>query len=250
MKYLALLLALLFPLNALAVAVGYDNKTAGNTGATAGTSLSFSHTNTAGNMLVVVVNARLFPGGCSAPDVTDLSVTYNGVAMSFDKGSTSGGVVQSCVHAYLLHLANPATGANTLALSWTSTAHISVVAYTFTNASASLGTIVEDNGTGSFSASQTITANDMLFGGLGIADQPVNWSMANSNVLETGDAVGYTGASGETNTGSGSVNVSGTYAVFEHVFWAVPILEYVAPLKGYTEIVGARINDAKITGQP
>lgn len=229
MKYLIsllLLIAVLAVPHITNAAVAHDSSGSCLEG-TGATSKSCSFTNTAGNLMVVVISNRLTVGGCSTTDIDALSVTYNGAALSFLKGDTTDGVAGgsgTCVFGHVLYLTSPSTGANTLAMSWTGTARVAASIKTFSGANGGTGTIGETNSTGNFSLNSTITASDMLMGGLVVADNTSNYAMLDSNALETADAGGNTGSGANTNTGSGSVNVHGTYGAFRRVFWAIPIL--------------------------
>jgi len=210
----------------MAVAFGHSSTGA----ASSATSLSFSHTATGDNLLVAVISARLVTGGCSTSDITNLAITYNSVSLSFNKGSTSGGVNAStgtCVFGYVMSLANPATGANTLSATWTGSAYVTISCMSFSGADGGIGTIVEQltaSGT-TFTASQTITANDMLMGGVAIADLTTAFSMLNSNGIKVGDGGANTASGAETNTGSGSVTVNGSCSASQgKAFWAIPII--------------------------
>lgn len=191
-----------------------------------GTSISFSFTNTAGTHLVAIISNRLTTAGCGTTDIDALSVTYNSVALSFLKGDTTDGVAAgsgTCVFGHLMELANPATGANTFALSWTGTADVSIIVRTFSGAGGT-GTILESITTGSFSLSPTITSTEMAAGALALADSTPQYAMLDSNPEENA-VENFTGTGANTNTGSGAVEVHGTYATFSRIFWAFPINE-------------------------
>jgi hypothetical protein len=226
MKIITLFLALLLaPLPASAAVT--HNSSQGSSLESGATSHSFSFTNTSGNYMLVVVQNRLTVGGCSTSDIDDLAVTYNGVALTFLKGSATDGVAGgsgTCVFGHLLGLSSPATGANTLSLTWTGTARVSVAVKTFAGVG-SLGTILESNSTGNFTLSPTVTATDMVAGALALADNVTAFAMNQSNQVETSDSGGNVGAGMNTNTGSGAVTVSGTYGAFRRIWWAVPLLE-------------------------
>jgi hypothetical protein len=229
MKCLTLLLALSFfslpgSLNAAAT---YDSKTTCLEG-TGATSLNCTFTNTAGNYIVVMIANRLTVGGCGTTDIDALSVTYNGVALSFLKGNTTDGVIGgagACVFGHLMALDSPATGANTLALSWTGTARVAVTVMSFAGKTG-IGTILEDNSNGNFTLSPTITSDDIVMGAASIADATANFACLQSNAQETADGGGNVGSCSNTNTGSGAVQVNGTYSCggCSALFWALPIL--------------------------
>jgi hypothetical protein len=232
MKYLAFLIVfiLLLPPVQVDAAVAHDSSGA-STLEVAGTSHSFSFTNTAGSFMVVVIENRLSSGGCGTTDIDALSVTYNGVALTFQKGTATDGVLGgagACIFGHLLTLVNPATGANTLALSWTGTANVSVAVKTFSGAG-SIGTISEDISKGNFTVAPTITADDLVMGALAIADNTANFSMNQNNQVETSDGGGNVGAGANTAAGTGAVTVSGSYnACCYALWWGVPILASVA----------------------
>ncbi len=228
MKYLALLIALSFfslPVSVNGAAV-YDSRTTCLEG-TGATSLNCTFTNTAGNYMIVVMANRLNTGGCGTTDIDALSVTYNSVAMTFQKGTATDGVAGgsgTCVFGHLLTLASPATGANTLSLSWTGTARVALVVYSFSGVTTGIGTILESNSTGNFTLSPTITADDTVFGGVVVADLATAFACTRSNISETADAGGNVGTCGTTNTGTGAVTVDGTYGAFRRIFWAFAVL--------------------------
>jgi hypothetical protein len=208
------------------MAVAFGHSSTGS--AASATSLSFSHTATGDSYLVAIISARLTTGGCSTSDITNLAITYAGVSLSFNKGSVSGGVNPStgaCVFGYVMSLANPTTGANTLSATWTGTASVTISVMSFSGAG-SIGTIVEHltaSGT-TFTAAQTITANDMMMGGLAIADATTSYALVGSNQIEVSES-NNTGSGAVTNTGSGSVTVNGTCTASQaKAFWGIPLL--------------------------
>jgi len=99
-----------------------------NTGGGAGTSNSFSHTVGASGRyraLFVLVSLR---GSGGMP--SSLACTYGGVSMT-SLGSVTDATTDIVVAAF--RLVNPATGANTVAVSWTGNAYYSATARSYFN---------------------------------------------------------------------------------------------------------------------
>lgn len=120
---------------------------AGGNLTTAGTSLSWNHTCTANYLLVALTiqNAH-----------SNLSVTYNGVAMS-QLGSVGGTRI-----TYWFGLANPTQGTNSVQCSWTTsrTAMGSSISYAETNLSDPVGTAVGNNSTTDASTSVDVPSTN------------------------------------------------------------------------------------------
>jgi hypothetical protein len=221
-KLLALIVTLTifaFP-HSTNAAVALGNSSSGNTAGLA-TSLSFSHTATGDTMLVVMLTSRL---GCTATDITNVAVTYNGVAMSFATGTAGTSIFSGdCAHSRLLYLPNPSTGANTLAASWTSNAYVSMIARSFSGADTSLGTLVWQNtAAANWTVTASISTGDMLLAMSSFSDVLSQLNSTESNYLEVGD--GNQQTTSATDVGNGSVTVNGTARAFGHLTLGVPIL--------------------------
>lgn len=193
------------------------------------TSISFSHTATGDSLLVAMIQARATTGGCGATELTGFSATYNGTALSFSKGTADTSVTHvpasDCVHAKLMYLANPSTGANTFAASWTGNGYVAITVMSFSGAG-SLGTIGEQKFTGTaHSASCTITSSDIAMGGIAFADLTTAVSSAESNYIETADAGGYSFSGSATQAyTTGTETVSFTTSNYGAVTWCIPVL--------------------------
>jgi hypothetical protein len=100
------------------MAIAYDNSTAG--GKSTGTSQTFAHTCTGDNLVIIV-------GILTVGSDTVSGVTYNGVAMTRVDAQAGGG---ECGYLYIL--ANPATGANNVVISTSSSVDIYGFAASYT----------------------------------------------------------------------------------------------------------------------
>jgi len=189
----------------MAVAVGHTSAT--DTASGSVTSLSYSHTATGDNYLIVQLSARA--------NITSPSVTYNSVSMTLLVGPTSPSAGQYA-QQWVYGLANPSTGSNTVSISWTGSAGVASTAVSYTNvASVNTPTQVQGNQT----YTQTIGSNDMVVGLMAIPDAPSNgtWTPA-YDVASTYSGLRSATACGTNhNTGSGSVSVTTNYNGTENV---------------------------------
>lgn len=145
------------------MALAVDSEESTNTGhnaATGGTAstLTWSFTNTAGNLLIVAATVNQV-GGSNAPSFG--TVSYNGVAMTQIPSAVFTDTANHYISA-LYYLANPATGSNTVSVTGNpngSPTYLDVIAgaISFSGASTSApGNPVTNNGSGT-SASATLT---------------------------------------------------------------------------------------------
>ena len=209
------------------MAVAFGHSSTGTT-APSGTSLNITHNCTGDNLLVVAVSTRLVTGGCGASDVTDFAATYNGVSMTYLKGAAGAGdsfvPASDCVYARLLYLVNPASGSNTIALTWTSSAYVAAAAISVSGYS-SLGTISTSKASGTtWSSSATIGANDLIVGSFHFADSIGNQNSSDPNWVEAAANSNYISIGMATPSGTGSVAFSGTSTNFGHIVYALPVL--------------------------
>jgi len=196
-NYVAVLLLLFLPSTTFAaVALGHTSASNDDTGSA--TTISWSHTSTGDNELIVSAAMR--------GDVTNMSCTYNSVSMTKIAGPltcTAGAYNQQ----WVFKLANPSTGSNTVSCSWTTGARVAIVGTSYSGV-VSVGTPTQ--ATGALSYSQTITANDMVVGVWSVADDIAMFSMTPTYDVGA-HSTNYVGIEVNHNTGTGSVSVTGTY---------------------------------------
>jgi hypothetical protein len=157
---------------------------------------------------------------------------------------------------YLYYLASPSIGSNTFSCSWSGLSSLSA-GVTSVTGSYGVGTFASGDGgnsgvsDASVTATLTLATGDMGFYVLANDGYPIETSVTTGTErAESGDPGGYGMVNSCTNTGTGSVTCVWT-AKYGKVWIAIPFLgtKPYTP-KGYTEILGARINNAIITGQP
>lgn len=188
----------------MAVALGH---TSSGTRVGSTTSASWSHDATGDNLLIVVLSFR--------GNVSGVSVTYNGVAMT-QIGTETTCTAGQYAQLWIFKLANPATGSNTVAVSWSGSQGCSGCSASYSGA----GTVSAPSITaGNKTYSDTIGANDMIVGIMALADQPANGTWTPARDVDTG----YSGVDSATacgishNTGTGSVSVTMNYNGTENV---------------------------------
>lgn len=118
------------------MAIAFDAASEAGTPAYA-TSLSWSHTCTGDNRILIV-------GLSFFLTVTDVAVTYNGVAMTLVDNAVGGNGGKP----WMFRLVAPATGSNTIAASWTTSSSCAGGGMSFTGVSQSapLGTAAKNTG--------------------------------------------------------------------------------------------------------
>jgi len=108
------------------MAIAYDASAYGNDGGGLTTSISWSHTCTGSNLILIV-------GTVSGSNGNVSGVTYNGVAMTKITGSS--GYSSQCGNTVFWYLINPPTGSHTVAVTLGSSDTISGVSASYTGAS-------------------------------------------------------------------------------------------------------------------
>ncbi len=214
-------------------AVGPSSSGGGTVGSATATSASWSHTCTGSNLVLVVGLAIGITGTGSS------SVTYNGVSM------TSLGAVNSnnatAGYCQLFGLVNPASGANTVAITTSPAGSITGGSLSFTGASG-VGTAVTAFGSStapSVAVTGTTSGNvvaDVVSNGSTIAssNQTLRWLLDNNNDTAAGHGAGSTAAAG------GSVTMS--YSVTSD-WWGMVAVEVLAaaPIPPSTSLVVSQI---------
>lgn len=145
------------------MAVAFDTFGHAGNGGSSSTSFSSSSIITVGsgsNRALVVYLLFVFGGGSGLP--TGISVTWNGVAMTAITGASFSDVTAG-VSIAAFGLVNPASGANTLAASWTGARFTSVAAISFTGVDQTGGVTSFAHGAGNHgnaggNASVTVTS--------------------------------------------------------------------------------------------
>lgn len=185
------------------MAVVFDSGT-GNQDVGAATSHSFSHTCTGSN-LVLIVGVHL-----DTIDDQTTSVTYNSVSMTLE--AEESGTYNTSMH----RLAGPATGANTVAVSWAGSffsAH-GAMSFTGVNQSDPTGAVQQISGNGS---SVTDDVTDSATDDMVVAVVSVNNITANitegANQTERYESLGpfgdrISGAGSSEPGGSGTITMS------------------------------------------
>jgi len=147
------------------MAIAYDSAASGTRFASTGTSHSFNHTTSGSDrFLTVQVGSYRASGG---GDVVS-GVTYNGVAMTL-LGQDD---VQPNTEYYFFHLVNPATGTNTVTVTYASTNFVWAVSASYTGVDqsspidSSAFDVSGQNVRSSITSTTTVVANDCwLVGG-------------------------------------------------------------------------------------
>jgi hypothetical protein len=201
------------------VAVAFDAASSSNTG---GSSLTFSHTCSGSDRLLIV--------GVSVDSGHTVSgVTYAGAAMTQIGTATAGNV-----RAYLFSKVAPATGANNVVVSLAGggSSETSAGAISFTGVSQAnpLGTVGTNSGTSGTTASVAVSSDtdEIVVDVVSVnsstptvgADQTSRWA----------DARGSTKGAGSTETGAASTTMSWTVGSGDH--WAIVAIP-VRPVKTF-----------------
>lgn len=132
------------------MALAYDTATNSATADGSQTALSWSHTCTGSNLILIVGLSFRTLG--SVP--TNVAVTYNGVGMTQVSTTQSAGVTASA----MFYLANPATGSNTVAASWTNNNWCVGGAASFTGSAGTVGTPATFGSTSTTNPTVTVTS--------------------------------------------------------------------------------------------
>ncbi len=145
--------------------------------------LTFSHTVTGSNTILLVGFL-----GTGNPDADITSVTYNGVAMT----QAVENLADANEDVYIYYLVNPATGANNVQISWSGTHTIAGRAYSLTGAKQSAQPDASNSGsTGagtSVSVSVTTVADSSLIAGFARAPEGGNIGAGANTTERTDDA--------------------------------------------------------------
>lgn len=144
------------------MAIAFDAATRADQAATTG-SFTFSHTTSGANRVLIVM--------CYLNEEGDLvtGITYNGVAMTRANAFTNTPGASVPTSGYIYYLANPATGANNVVISYSGNRAVIAVAASFTGANTSSpidqsNTVYSGNDFSSTSVSLSVTtgfANSM-----------------------------------------------------------------------------------------
>lgn len=206
------------------MAIAFDNATSGTAGNN--TSLTFSHTNTAGNLLVV-------QAGVPVAD-TITSVTYNGVSLT--KINSAQSPSPDGRFTSLWYLLAPATGANNIVISSSASDFLFACAATYTGvkqqAPEASGTNTA-NATNQIIASVTPTSdNSWMFLAVRVNDDPTtNYTVTNGTIRGTSGVM----ASSLIDFGPVSPAASTSITVhnnsFASLFWGTVIASF-APSTG------------------
>lgn len=199
----------------MAIAVDATSASSG----TAGTTVTWSHTCTGSDLVLVVL-----AGGTTLLDVSD--VTYNGVAMT----EVASVGTQRDEKIYVLE--DPATGAHDIVVTKTSGEECDAGAISFTGASTSAATNT-DNGFGtsqSLTVNTTNTGNGYVVSGV-IINDPGSITYGGSGTEWSNTTAGNLGASFVYHSYSSGGNVSESWTSANNRAWAtagVEITELVA----------------------
>jgi len=120
----------------MAVAFSHSSGAGNASGGT--TSFSWTHNATGDNYLTVGLAFR--------PNVSNISVTFNGVAMTLLGSRTTGG--DGLEFCYVYGLANPSSGSYTVSVSWTTTSRAAGVALSFTGTNITAGNVATNASSG------------------------------------------------------------------------------------------------------
>lgn len=190
-------------------AIAFDNATGANTIGSAATSLTYSKTNTGANLMLIVFveNAN------QADDIT--GITYNGVSLTqVRKRLTAVGNFPQ--YAYALQA--PATSANNIVISWTTSKQARSVAlsYTGVNQSVTLDSTGDNQAPGGSSplttTATTVADNSWLVTAAGIQRTPTA-STGITFRTSAGSETAYKGAdSNSAITPAGNYNFDWTFA--------------------------------------
>lgn len=201
----------------MAVVLGHSTTAA--SASTAETSLSFSHDCTGDNYLLVSCAFRL---NCSNP-----TATYNGVSMTLLGSRQTGG--DGIEFIYLFGLSNPATGSNTVAISWTNDRGLATIAASFSGVNA-VGSVTDGDGGDSGGSYHTTTAtgtltsaDDILFGFLGGNEYVANLSVTQGTEIAEVIQSSWVTNGNAYNTGTGSIDIKWSCR-FGTIWMAIPLL--------------------------
>lgn len=179
-------------------AVTVNNHTSANGGAVTVTSGSWSHTATGDNYLVVTLTLR--------NAVSALTCTYNSVSMTLLDSSVSNTLAQ----VFTFGLANPTTGPNSIAASWTGSAFWTGVSSSVSGW-VSTGTTQKQTSTTTGNSDLTVTttlgANDLFLGGGGADNGASSVSITTGVFLDSTAVTTAVASISGYNTGSGSVSI-------------------------------------------
>ena len=199
----------------MAVAFGH----ASSYGHDSATTASWAHDATGDNFLIVSL--------CLRVAVTNISVTYNGVAMTQISANNN-----TYDYQYVYALANPATGSNTVSASWTTSTYGAHTAGSFSGYD-STGTIATGTvpaTTDDAVATATVAANGILAGFFGNPDGTAFMAVTQGTERAESQSTDASteGQSFGTNTGTGSVNVAWSRRAEVGSWIAVPLAPPVA----------------------
>jgi uncharacterized repeat protein (TIGR01451 family) len=214
------------PLQSASPQILFDTASRATTGLTSNANpvaVSWSHTTTtAANRYIVVGVSINLAGGTVPTNVNVTGVTYGGTAMTFLGGTTRTTTVRS----ELWGLANPASGANTIAVSvlnsGTRALSVTAGAQSFSNVDQFLSTGTAIGASGNSTVATTTTTNtpyDYVVDVVGFAgnttlltnlSQDIRW---NTNTTGPNFASGSSGARGYTNIAMGWTTTSANWAI-------------------------------------
>jgi hypothetical protein len=186
------------------MAVAFDAKmTGGNAGTggntqevSNGTSISATPITVGASATLLVVCLSFQP--TTAPNPTGITVTWGGTGMTAGPTQVGAGVLD--VLAAIFWLVSPASGAQTLAASWTRASDCYMGAISFTGVDTSTPVVTADNQTSTTSGVTVTTAN---------GDATVACSVRDSNTPTSTQTIFY-GESNFNPGGGGSYNASTT----------------------------------------
>ena len=192
--------------------VAFDAASTGST-STPGTTLSFSHTTTGSDRILV---------GLFHPDSGDAvgTATYNSVSMTV-VGTAGSNADRRC---RLLRLAAPATGANTIAFTSDISSNLIGGAVSFTGSDGTMGTVVTNTGGGAAGTSTTIdvtsATDDIVIAGITLGTSKAYTPGASQTErYELNDGGPNFSGACDTEAGATTVTMSGTFSssFFGHI---------------------------------
>jgi hypothetical protein len=166
-------------------------------GYTGVTSVSWSHTATGDNYLIVSLSLR--------GSATSVTCTYATISMTSLGSQTSNTLGRE----FTFGLSNPTTGANTVACSWTTASNAAGISDSFSGVSSvgTVQTVLSTPSTLECDITATITSNDLLYEAINSDTGPttVFGVFGTTATTSVSADVNSNGVSGGTISGSGSV---------------------------------------------
>lgn len=197
------------------MAVAFDARSEGER-ATAGTSLTVSHTCTGSNRALYAA----ISSGSGLTDVSTVTATYSGVSMDvlFTDTSVAGREIR------VFRLVAPATGANDIVFSWSGNNFLRAVAASFTGVDQSdpddAQTAIDGSGGGtSSSGDQSSTVGDMVMDALlvtnGVTGLTAGASQTEINqIVADGSGAEYLGIAASYEAGASTTTMSWSWTGF------------------------------------